>query len=144
METHVTTRWIRWARWTTAIAAATIVWTTAILLSGFSFVQLLPFTGPGVVLALAARWASRVFDPEAWNMDDALRAALSGAMLFPPIVALFVAWTATLEPNTMAVLFILGAWFALAAGFIHALLRVALRRRAFRRQRTTAHVELIQ
>lgn len=125
------------------LLASIALWAMATVPSGFSIVQLLIFAGPGIVLAVAASWMSHAFAPDRWSWDDALSAAIVGAVVFPPVVALFVAWTATLETNGTILLFILGSWVALGAGIVWAAVGMIIRRRTAPRP-AAAQVELLQ
>src|SRR5690242_15106176 len=85
------------------------VWLLASLPSGFSIVQIAVFAGPGVVLALATDWASRAIVRQEFNWVHGLRAAAFGAVIFPPFVALFFAWSGSFGADLIVALLVFSA-----------------------------------
>lgn len=134
------TGWPRYVAITVLIAA---FWIVALVPSGFGIFQLSMFAAPGMVLAVATSWMTHALSPEKWDWDNAFEAAMIGATAFPPFVALFVAWSATLDANTMGTLFVLGSWLALVGGFIGGGVRTLIRRRRVRQMPPVAHIELL-
>jgi hypothetical protein len=133
---------IRWSRYLAVAAIIAALWTVALVPSGFGVLQLLMFAAPGMVLAVATSWAAHAFTPERWEWEDAFVAAVLGATAFPPFVALFVAWSATLDTNMMGFLFVLGSWVALAAGLVGGGIRMLTKRRRATKP-DVAHIELL-
>lgn len=132
--------WPRYLAITVLIAA---LWAVAVVPTGFGIFQLSMFAAPGMVLAVATSWMAHALSPEKWDWDYAFGAAVIGATAFPPFVAVFVAWSATLDANTMGTLFVLGSWLALVGGFIGGGIRTLIRRRRVRPRPPVAHVELL-
>ena len=98
------------------------LWLAASVPSGFSVAQLAMFAGPGIVLALAADWASHAGSQREWDWRHGLHAAGVGAAVFPPFVALFVAWSGSFGPELMVTLLVFSAWLALFCGWLFAVL----------------------
>lgn len=117
---HHTRRVIGWTLF------GALSWLAASLPSGFSIVQIAMFIGPGVVLAIAASWASHAASPRDWTWRHGLRAAAIGAGVFPPFVAAFFAWAGTFGPDVMVTLLVFSAWLAVLSGLLIALTRLAL------------------
>lgn len=112
-----------WVLWTSLAGAA---WLVASRASGFGVVQIAMFVGPGVVLAIAASWASHSAFPRDWSWRHGLRAATIGAGAFPPFVALFFAWAGTFGSTVMVTLLVYSAWLAILCGALMALVRLAV------------------
>jgi hypothetical protein len=107
------------------LSLAASLWLVASVPSGFSIAQIAMFIGPGIVLAIAASWASHAAFPQAWTWQHGARAAAIGAGTFPPFVALFFAWAGTFGSNVLVMLLVLSAWLAMLFGLIVALARLA-------------------
>ena len=105
------------------------LWLVASVPSGFSVLQIAMFIGPGVVLAIATSWASHAAFPRRWSWRHGLRAAVVGAVGFPPIVAAFFAWSGTFGSETMVTLLVFSAWLAVLSGLMMALVHLAMTRR---------------
>lgn len=116
----------------TSFAAAT--WIAASVPSGFSMIQIAMFAGPGLVLAIAASWAAHAAFPHEWNWRNGLRAAVIGAVAFPPFVAVFFAWAGTFGAPVMVTLLVFSAWLAVLGGLMIALVRLATVPSAARRR----------
>lgn len=134
------TSWTRYLAFTVLIAG---FWIVALVPSGFGIFQLSMFAAPGMVLAVATSWMAHALSPDKWDWDKAFGAAVIGATAFPPFVALFVAWSATLDANMMGMLFVLSSWLALVGGFIGGGIRTLIRRRRVGQRPPIAHVELL-
>lgn len=127
---------VRALAWT---ALSVALWLAASLPSGLGVVQIAMFAGPGVVLAVAASWASHAAFPGEWSWSDGLRAAVVGAIAFPPFVALFFAWGGTFGSSVLVTLLVFSAWLAVLCGLIIALLHLAMTPRAERRRARSIH-----
>jgi hypothetical protein len=119
-------RVIRVVLWLSLTAS---LWLAASLPSGFGIAQIAMFIGPGIVLAIAASWASHAAFPRVWTWQHGARAAAIGAALFPPFVVLFFAWSGTFGPEVMMTLLVFSAWLAVLCGLMIALARLAMARR---------------
>jgi hypothetical protein len=108
----------------TLVAAG--LWIAASVPSGFGIAQIAMFAGPGVVLAIATSWASGAAYPDEWSWRHALRAAAFGAAVFPPFVALFLAWAGTYDRPAMVTLLVVSAWLAVLGGLAIAIARLVL------------------
>lgn len=102
---------------------AVAIWLGAILPSGFSAVQIAVFAGPGIVLAVTMSWASFAALPHVWNWTHGFRAAIAGATIFPPFVALLFAWGGTWEPGILVEVLVASAWLAIVLGLVGAAAR---------------------
>jgi hypothetical protein len=116
--------------WPLAVAA----WLAASVSSGFAVTQIAMFAGPGVVLAVAASWASHAGFPYRWNWRHGRRAATLGALWFPPFVALFFAWAGTFGSEALVTLLVFSAWLSVLSGLAVALARLAMVPKAARRR----------
>lgn len=113
------------------------VWFAASIPSGFHLLQIAMFIGPGIVLALAASWASHAAFPNRWNWYRGRHAALVGAVVFPPFVALFFAWAGTFGSTTLVALLVFSAWLAVLGGLMVTLVRLALTSKTRQRAHAT-------
>jgi len=104
------------------LAASVIMWLVVLIPSGLDLVALLVFTAPAAAIGLFLRWASCAFTPSRWNWRVARNAALTSAMLLPPLLAALVTLAGLARPEELLPLFVLGAWIALAAGLLVAAL----------------------
>ncbi|HVX38544.1 MAG TPA: hypothetical protein VHB25_03140 [Gemmatimonadaceae bacterium] len=132
-------------RWTLRLlgaAAAIGLWSAATVPSGYSYVELLVFAGPGMVLAIAMSWAAHAFARSHFTWDDGLRAGLIGGAVLPPVLAFTVALTATTDHGAILVTFVLGSWFALASGVLVAALRALGQDGSRTPRRSTARLTL--
>lgn len=105
------------------LAAAVVLWGVSTTQSGYSYAELLVFAGPAMVLAIAGNWASAAFHHDGWNWSRALRAAMLGAILLPPVIAAGIAFFSAWNDSAVLLTFILGAWLALGAGVLVAAVR---------------------
>ena len=116
-----------------AIAVAVSAWYGAVFLLQEEILGVLMFTGPGALFGLGAGWLGHVFCPERFTWSTGLRSAIAGCVLLPPLLAALIAFGAMVDPQLLSLLFALGAWAALGAGLLVAVvLRVgwgAARRR---------------
>src|SRR5581483_6063563 len=86
---------LRFARLGVAALIVGAMWWLACGPSGFSVFELMVFTGPSIMLAVAASWVAHAFDPWTWSWRTAARAAVLGAVLLPPAFGFCVAYAAT-------------------------------------------------
>jgi hypothetical protein len=105
------------------VGCAVAAWLVTSIPSGFSVAQIAFFAGPGIVLALAGSWAGHAAAPHEWTWRDGRRAALVGAAVFPPFVALYFAWAGSVGAGVVVTLLVLSTWFTLFVGFTVALVR---------------------
>jgi hypothetical protein len=127
----------RTLRLATLWSLAAGAWFVASVASGFAVVQIAMFAGPGIVLAIAASWASHAGFPHRWSWRHALNAATLGALSFPPFVALFFAWAGTFGSAALVTLLVFSAWLAVLSGLMIALARLAMIPKAARRRART-------
>lgn len=90
---------------------------------GLGVYQLLMFTAPGALLGLGAAWAAHAPAQSEWTWRSARRAALTGAVTLPPVLAFIVALDGSARPQRLLVGFVYAAWVALIGGAAVALLR---------------------
>jgi len=112
-----------WLGRITVVAVAFGLWTISTRQSGYTYVELLVFAGPAVVLAVAANWAAAAFGRDEWRWTGAMRAAGLGAILLPPVIAAAIAFFSAWNQTAVLLTFILGAWLALGAGLLVASVR---------------------
>jgi hypothetical protein len=117
------------------------LWLFTILASGIGILDLVAFAGPGMVLIIAADFMSHVLRRDEWTWHRARAAAVVGGTVFPPVIGLLIAWSATFQPMTMAALMISFAWVALLLGLSVALVDRGLH--AHGRRRSPSHVRLL-
>ena len=127
MTNRIVTR--RIASGATTLAAAGSLWMLTGIPTGFPMSDLAVFAGPGIVLAIAMSWTYHGFARDQWTWSRALHAAIAGAVFYPPLVALAVAWSGTLGPSVMVFLFVMTSWCALGAGAVGAVARWVMERR---------------
>jgi len=120
------------------------LWWLATSPSGFSVLELLIFTGPGMVLAIATSWANHTFGRESWEWRDALVAGLIGAAVLPPILAFNIALLAALNSGAVVVTFVLGAWLALGIGLLVGSIRSLRWDRHRKPPEAPVHLELLR
>ena len=119
MFLHLTTR--RWVSYAGVAAGTVSLWWLMTAPSGFSILELTLFAAPGAVLALSAEWASNIFDPDRVTRRRMMRAAILGALILPPFIALGIAFLSAMTGAPVVVIFMFGAWAALGGGFAVAL-----------------------
>ena len=107
--------------WLTIIASA-VMWPLAIVPSRIDVSTIAVFTAPAAAIGMFLRWASCVFATSRWNWRIATSAAITSAMLLPPLLAALVTLAGLLRPTQLLSLFVLGAWIALAIGLLAAVL----------------------
>lgn len=113
-------------KWIVSTIAATLtiaLWRFTIVHSGYTTAELAMFAGPGLVLSLAASWSSRVFTRDQWTWFVGLRAAAIGALVTPPLIGFGLAFLSAMNHDALLLIFILGAWLALAGGVFVACVR---------------------
>jgi hypothetical protein len=111
------------ALWVSALAAT--LWLAVLVPSGFGIQEMIAFVPPAAALAVFMRWVSFALSPSRWSWDDGMRAALVGAALLPPFLTLLVVLVGLERPPQLLVLFVIGAWIALGAGLLAAVVRAA-------------------
>lgn len=126
------------------LAVACALWSISTTQSGYTYLELLVFAGPAMVLAVAATWAAAIFRRDAWAWTSALRAALLGAVVLPPAIAAGIAFFAAWNDNAVLLTFILGAWLALAGGLLVASVRALWSDVRRRRPGARAPLELLR
>ena len=132
------TKWIVRA----AVAAATIaLWAFTETHSGYTAAELLMFAGPGIVLTMAASWSSRLFRRDEWTPSARMRTVAIGAFVSPPLIGFGIAFLSAMNHDAVLLIFILGAWAALAGGVFVACMRGL--RDDFRERRSAAPVRLV-
>jgi hypothetical protein len=77
--------------------------------------ELLPFTAPGAVIGLAVGWLGHAFTRRAFAWRTGLVSALVGAAVLPPWLGVAVV-ASGLTPGGALLLFVGGAWAAVALG----------------------------
>lgn len=112
-----------WAGLIAALIVAVPLWAITTTQSGFSYVELVVFTGPAVVLAVSASWAARAFRRDGWSWVRAARAAVGGALLLPPAIAGGIAFFSAWNGSAVLLTFVVAAWLALGAGVLVAAVR---------------------
>jgi len=126
-----------------AIAALLAVglWRFTEVHSGYTASELIMFAGPGLVLTMAASWSSRLFHPDEWTWRTGMRTAMVGMLVTPPLIGFGLAFLAAMNNEAVLLVFILGAWLALAGGVFVACIRAL--RDDFRKRRPAAPVRLV-
>lgn len=113
----------KWIVRAIVIAATLALWRFTEAQSGYSVVELLMFAGPGIVLTMAVSWSSRMFHPAEWTWTVGMRAAIIGALVSPPAIGFGLAFLSAMNHDAVLLIFILGAWLALAGGVFVACMR---------------------
>lgn len=108
----------RYGSYIVVIALATVLWSIVIVPTGFSARELAAFVAPGAVLAVGARWASYLLRTEALTTKKLATAAFVGATILPPFIGFGIALLSAFNRSAVVAIFVLGAWAALAGGFI--------------------------
>lgn len=88
------------------IITGAVLWILVTIPTGFPLVDLSVFTAPGIVFAIAMNWAWNAPAPASHDWRGAIDAAMIGAVLFPPFVALILAWSGTLAPGAMEIVLV--------------------------------------
>src|SRR5512146_1335733 len=130
-----------WTARVIGLAIASLLWTVSTTQSGYSVVELLVFTGPAIVLAIAASWSAAAFSRDTWTWTSALRASGLGSVFLLPIIAASIAFFAAWNTNAVLLTFILGAWLALATGVLVAATRALWN--SFRKMPPEARARLV-
>ena len=132
------TKWIFRA----TVAAVTIaLWRFTVAHSGYTAAELFMFAGPGIVLTMAASWSSRVFHRDEWTWTAGMRAAALGAFAAPPLIGFGIAFLSAMNHDAVLLIFIVGAWVAVAGGVFVACMRGL--RDDFRERRSATPVRLV-
>ena len=131
----------QWIARSLVAAVAIVLWPLTSAKSGYTAAELLMFAGPGIVLTMAASWSARVFHRDEWTWAAGMRAILVGGLVSPPIIGLSIAFLAALNHEAVLLIFILGAWLALAGGVFVACVRAL--RDDFRKRQPVAPVHLV-
>lgn len=109
-----------------AAALATIlvafVWLLALVPTGLALHDLASFAALGTILWTAFSATAHVLARRDWAWRAALRAAILGAAVLPPVIAVLVAIAGVERPQQLLSLFVYGAWLTVAAGAITGLL----------------------
>lgn len=112
------------------------LWWFAEAQSGHTATELAMFAGPGIVLTMAASWSSHAFHRDEWTWAAGMRTALIGGLISPPLIGFAIAFLAAMNHEAVLLIFVLGAWLALAGGALVACIR-ALRDDVRKRRRVT-------
>lgn len=131
----------KWIVRTIVLALAIGLWRLTETHSGYTAAELIMFAGPGIVLTIAASWSSRVFRRDEWTWEAGMRMAVVGALVMPPLIGFGIAFLAAMNPEAVLLIFILGAWLALAGGVFVAC--IAALRDDVRRRQSAAPVRLV-
>jgi hypothetical protein len=131
----------KWIVRTIAAMLTIALWRFTELHSGYSASELFMFAGPGLVLTMAAAWSSRVFHRDEWTWATGVRTAMIGALVTPPLIGFGLAFLSAMNHDAVLVVFILGAWLALAGGVFVACVRAV--RDDIRQRRPAAPVRLV-
>ncbi|HEV8216549.1 MAG TPA: hypothetical protein VGP95_11960 [Gemmatimonadaceae bacterium] len=132
------------SKWTlrAIVALLTVaLWRFTELESGYTVGELLMFAGPGIVLTMAASWTSRMFHRDEWTWAAGMRTVLVGALISPPLIGFGIAFLTAMNREAALLIFILGAWLALAGGVFVACIRAL--RDDFRDRRPAVPVRLV-
>ena len=130
-------RWVRGA----GVAIIAAVWVLSTEPWGIGVYQLVVFMAPGALLGLAAGWMAYAADQDRWSWRVALRWAIGGALLLPPILTFLVAVDGNARPHRLLAGFIRAAWLALALGLSVATARAITLKSQQRRQQVRRHLE---
>ena len=131
-------------KWIVRAIAATltiVLWRFTELHSGYTAAEMVMFAGPGLVLTMAASWSSRIFHRDEWTWTTGLRTAMIGALVTPPLIGFGLAFLSAMNHEAVLLIFILGAWLALAGGIFVACVRAL--RDDFRERRSAAPARLV-
>src|SRR5688572_22861772 len=104
-----------------ATAFAIAAWYGAGILLRRDILGVLMFIGPGALFGLGVGWLGHMFGRDRFTWITGLKSAVAGAVLLPPLFAALVAFGGTVDPQLTYLLFVLGAWGALGAGVLLAL-----------------------
>jgi len=131
----------QWIVRSIAAAFAIALWRVTLAKSGYSLGELVMFAGPGIVLTMGASWSARMFHPDEWTRAAGMRTILIGALVSPPLIGLSIAFLSAMNHEAVLLIFILGAWLALAGGVFVACLRRL--RDDFKKRQPVAPVRLV-
>ena len=131
----------KWVVRALVAALAIALWRFTELHSGYSASELAMFAGPGLVLTMAASWSSRIFRRDEWTWSAGMRTAIVGLLLSPPLIGFGLAFLSAMNRDASLLIFILGAWLALAGGVFVACLRAL--RDDFKERRPATPVRLV-
>ena len=124
---------LREVRMILAAAVAISSWYGAGILLRKDILGVLMFIGPGVLFGLGAGWLGHLFGRDRFTWATGLRSAIAGGVLLPPLFGALVAFGGLVDPQLTYMLFVLGAWGALAAGVLLAfVMRLGATSRRFR------------
>jgi len=101
-----------------AAAVAISAWYGAGILLRRDILGVLMFIGPGMLFGLGAGWLGHVFGRNRFTWGTGLRSAIAGGVLLPPLFGALVAFGGMVDPQLTYMLFVLGAWGALGAGVL--------------------------
>jgi hypothetical protein len=132
----------KWMVRTIAAALTIALWRFTEAHSGYTTPELLMFAGPGLVLTMAASWSSRVFHRDEWTWATGLRTAMIGLLVTPPMIGFALAFLSAMNHDALLLIFILGAWLALAGGLFVGCIRALRDDLRARRPAEPAHLVL--
>jgi hypothetical protein len=116
------------------------LWLVTETKSGYTAGELLMFAGPGIVLTMAASWSSRMLHRDEWTWAAGMRAVLIGGLITPPLIGFGIAFLSAMNHEAVLLIFILGAWLALAGGVFVSCIRAL--RDDFKERRPAAPARL--
>lgn len=131
----------QWIARSLVAALAIALWTLTSAKSGYTPGELVMFAGPGIVLTMAASWSARMLHRDEWTWAAGMRSVMAGALISPPLIGLGIAFLSAMNHEAMMLIFILGAWLALAGGVFVACVRAL--RDDFRKRQPGAPVRLV-
>lgn len=84
---------------------------------GISAAELAPFIAPGALLGIGAAWVSYTWKRDQWTWIVTRNAAITGALVLPPIIAVGFALVGA-RPERVLSSTVRAAWLALAGGAV--------------------------
>ena len=100
------------------VVAATWYAASAYLTDGA--LDLVPFTAPAAVIGLFVGWLSRLPSRQAFTWRTGLTSALTGMAILPPWICVAFVYLGMTTAGSL-ILFVIGAWGAVASGLVLAL-----------------------
>ena len=131
----------KWIVRTIAAALTIALWRFTEVHSGYTAAEMAMFAGPGLVLTMAASWSSRIFHRDEWTWAAGLRTAIIGALVSPPLIGFGLAFLSAMNHEAVLLVFIVGAWLAVAGGVFVACVREL--RDDFKQRRSAVPVHLV-